>query len=90
MKSQSMKGKPGGWRPAGQMPAGEFKARCLKVLDQVAETRQPVVVTKRGHPVAQLVPIAEPTREIVGAMRGTVLWEGDLIAPVDVAWEAAE
>jgi prevent-host-death family protein len=46
---------------AGQtMQASEFKARCLAVLDEVARTRQEVVVTKHGVPVARLVPIAEP------------------------------
>lgn len=42
------------------MQASEFKARCLAVLDDVARTRQEVVVTKHGVPVARLVPIAEP------------------------------
>lgn len=39
-----------------EIPAGKFKDKCLAILDQVAETREPVVVTKRGHPVAQIVP----------------------------------
>jgi prevent-host-death family protein len=38
------------------MTAAEFKAKCLKVMDEVAETGEPVVVTKRGKPVARLVP----------------------------------
>ncbi len=38
--------------------AGQFKNRCLKILDDVAETREPVVVTKRGRPVAQVVPVS--------------------------------
>lgn len=42
------------------MQASEFKARCLAVLDDVARTREEVVVTKHGVPVARLVPIAEP------------------------------
>jgi len=42
------------------MQASEFKARCLAVLDDVARTREEVVVTKRGVPVARLVPIAGP------------------------------
>lgn len=43
------------------MQASDFKARCLAVLDDVARTRQEVVVTKHGVPVARLVPITEPT-----------------------------
>ncbi len=67
--------------------AGEFKAKCLKLLDEVAEKREPLIITKHGKPVAQLVPMP-PKRNIVGAMRGSVLWEGDIISPIDVEWEA--
>ncbi|MGD0181663.1 MAG: type II toxin-antitoxin system Phd/YefM family antitoxin [Terriglobales bacterium] len=37
------------------MAAGQFKARCLKVMDEVRSTREPVVITKKGRPVAKLV-----------------------------------
>ncbi len=70
------------------MPAGQFKAKCLKVLDEVAQTREPVIVTKFGKPVARLVPIQDAWIELRGAMRGSVLWEGDIISPLDVEWEA--
>jgi len=67
--------------------AGEFKSKCLKLLDQVAADRKTLVITKHGRPVAQLVPIPAP-ENFVGSMRGSVLWEGDLISPIDVEWEA--
>ena len=67
--------------------AGEFKSKCLKLLDQVAEERQTLVITKHGKPVAQLVPMPAE-KNIIGAMRGSVLWEGDIISPIDVEWEA--
>jgi prevent-host-death family protein len=41
------------------MAAGEFKAKCLKVMDRVNKTREPVLITKKGKPVAKLVP-ADP------------------------------
>jgi prevent-host-death family protein len=69
--------------------AGEFKAKCLKLLDEVAEKREPLIITKHGKPVAQLVPIREVEWiDPIGAMRGSVLWEGDIISPIDVEWEA--
>jgi len=72
---------------ATTIPAGEFKAKCLKLLDQVAEDRQTLVITKHGKPLAQLTPI--PSREnIVGSMKGSVLWMGDIISPIDVEWDA--
>jgi prevent-host-death family protein len=67
--------------------AGEFKAKCLKLLDEVAEKRETLVITKHGKPVAQLVPAPEEG-DFIGSMRGSVLWEGDIISPLDVEWEA--
>lgn len=69
------------------IPAGEFKAKCLKLLDKVAQDRQSLIITKHGKPVAQVMPI--PAQEnIVGSMKGSVLWMGDIISPIDVEWEA--
>jgi prevent-host-death family protein len=72
---------------ATTIAAGEFKAKCLKLLDQVAEKRETLVITKRGKPVAQVMPVPAK-KNIIGAMRGSVLWEGDIISPIDVEWEA--
>jgi prevent-host-death family protein len=69
------------------IPAGEFKSRCLKLLDEVAEKRHTLVVTKRGRPVAQVSPIPRKG-SIVGAMEGTGEILGDIISPIDVEWEA--
>ena len=67
--------------------AGEFKAKCLRLLDEVAETRETLIITKHGKPVAQLTPV--PAQEdIVGSMKGSVLWMGDIISPIDVEWDA--
>jgi prevent-host-death family protein len=53
--------------------AGQFKNHCLKLLDDVAETRTPVVITKRGRPVAKLVPVMPaPSKR---SLRGSVLAE---------------
>ncbi len=40
-----------------EMGAGEFKTHCLAVMDEVQAKREPVVITKRGKPVAKLVPV---------------------------------
>ena len=53
-----------------EVKAGEFKAKCLKLLDEVAETGEGLIVTKRGKPVARVLP---PIREaLLGALKGTV------------------
>jgi len=66
-----------------KMPAGRFKAECLAVLDEVAATGETVVVTKRGRPVAQVVPITPP-RGLAGSIRR----QRDLVSPIDAEWDA--
>lgn len=66
------------------VPAGRFKDLCLKMLDEVAETRTPVVITKRGRPVARLVPVTVARER--RSLRGSVLAEhGDLFSTGE-AW----
>lgn len=57
-----------------RMAAGRFKDQCLKVLDQVAATRTPVTITKRGKPVATLVPYTTP-RQTAHSLAGSILKE---------------
>jgi prevent-host-death family protein len=73
-----------------EIPAGEFKARCLKLMDEVRTTRRVIVITKRGKPVARLVPMDEaaPRREIFGCMKGTVTIRGDIVGPTGEEWHA--
>ena len=68
--------------------AGEFKAKCLQLIDEVAERRQSLIITKHGQPRAKLVPV-ENTTPLLGAMAGTVTYEGDIITPLDEPWDAA-
>jgi prevent-host-death family protein len=67
--------------------AGDFKAKCLKLLDTVAETRQPLIITKHGKAVAKLVPMPQET-DLFGTLAGSVLREGDIISPLENEWEA--
>ncbi|HEV8584454.1 MAG TPA: type II toxin-antitoxin system Phd/YefM family antitoxin [Methylomirabilota bacterium] len=73
-----------------KMPAGEFKARCLRVMEDVKKYRTPVVITKKGRPVAKLVPVDEPVKDIFGCMADTVKVVGDVESPVFPAraWKA--
>lgn len=66
-----------------EVPAGEFKAKCLALLDDVAETGQEIIVTKRGRAVARLVPVETPR-----PLRGSILSQGDLVSPIEDLWEA--
>ena len=64
------------------MPAGVFKARCLRVMEEVKKYRVPVVITKKGRPVAKLVPPDTPAGDVFGCMVGTAKIVGDVEAPI--------
>lgn len=71
-------------RPVSRIPAGEFKARCLAILDDVQRQRRGVVVTKRGKPVARVVPVEDA--DAADSLRGSVLYEGDLVSRLSNPW----
>jgi prevent-host-death family protein len=55
------------------VPAGVFKQGCLRMLDEVAKTHREIVITKRGKPVAKLVPVKqerEREEEVLASLRG--------------------
>ena len=68
--------------------ASEFKARCLKLMDEVAETGEEIVITKHGRPVSKLAPYREKPKTLFGIDRGRIQLLGDIGAPVDVEWDA--
>ena len=72
------------------MPAGEFKARCLRVMEDVKKYRTPVVITKKGRAVAKLVPPDTPPTDVFGCMAGTARIVGDVEGPLLPigTWEA--
>ncbi len=67
--------------------ASEFKAKCLKLMDQVAETGETLVITKNGHPVAELRPITKRVDTLFGLHKGHIRIKGDIVSPLDVEWE---
>ena len=70
------------------MKAAEFKAKCLKLMDEVAESGEDIVITKRGRPVARLTPYRTTRGQWFGRDRDIIEIHDDLIDPVDVEWEA--
>jgi prevent-host-death family protein len=73
-----------------KMPAGEFKARCLSVMETVCATGESVLITKRGRPVAKLVPAEAERQNFLGRLQGLVKIVGDIESPTEApeAWEA--
>lgn len=69
--------------------AAQFKTKCLKLIDEVAATRKPLIITKRGKPLAKLVPIEDETpASLFGYMKGTVQILGDIVDVPHDAWAA--
>jgi prevent-host-death family protein len=68
--------------------ASEFKARCLALMGEVARTGTPLVITKNGKPVAELVSHCPRARTVRGILKDELFVAGDIIGPNDVEWDA--
>jgi prevent-host-death family protein len=84
--------KPRYCTPMQQIPISKFKATCLAVLERVRRTREPILVTRRGRPVAEIKPPPdEHAGSWLGAMAGTIDIVGDIVtspAEPEDTWEA--
>lgn len=68
-----------------QIGAAKFKEQCLALLDQVDE--EGIVITKRGRPVAKLIPIRAGSAELIGSLRDEVKITGDVLS-TGTRWDA--
>jgi prevent-host-death family protein len=80
-------------KPTGTvLSVSHFKATCLEVLERVRRTGRSVVITKRGKPLAEVVPLSTGTMggDWLGSLRGSAQIAGDLVAPAGVVedWDA--
>ena len=68
------------------MPAAEFKAKCLKILDELEA--EGILITKRGRPVARVIPVVEAdNKKLIGSMKGKIEIHGDLFS-TGIKWNA--
>jgi len=65
-----------------KIPAGQFKARCLSIMDRVQKTGESVLITKRGKPVARLLPATTEPEDVFGYMAGKVKIVGDIVGSI--------
>lgn len=68
-----------------EIPAAKFKEQCLALLDRVGP--EGLVITKRGRPVARLLPIQDNSAALIGALREQVTIHGDILS-TGVNWDA--
>ncbi len=74
-----------------EIAAGEFKAKCLKLMDEVQKHREGIIITKYGKPIARLTTIEETTPEpVFGFLKNTLSITGDIVAPIDEKWQVDE
>jgi prevent-host-death family protein len=67
------------------VPAAKFKEQCLAILDSVDP--EGIVITKRGRPVAQLVPIGADSADLIGSLAGKIRIRGDVLS-TGLRWDA--
>ena len=68
--------------------ASEFRSRCLGLMDELAADGGEIVITKRGRPVARLLPYMQRAKTLFGIDRGKLKILGDVVSPIDVEWYA--
>ncbi len=73
---------------ATTIKASEFKAKCLKLMSEVAETGAEYIITKNGRPVSRLVPYRRKPKSLFGIDRERLEFLGDIDEPLSVEWEA--
>ena len=71
-----------------QIAAGVFKAKCLHLLDEVQQKHKEIIITKRGKPVARLVPVENKVSSVFGGLEGTGTICGDIVGPIGEIWDA--
>lgn len=70
-----------------QIKASEFKAKCLKMIDEMGASGETVIITKHGKPVARLTPYTN-TGKLFGFLQGQMSYKGDLTDYHDDSWKA--
>ena len=67
--------------------AAAFKAQCLALIDEVAESGEPITVTKRGKAKVQIIAVREKPKTLWGATKGTFKIIGDIVGPIDEEYD---
>ncbi len=71
---------------ARTIKASEFKAKCLQLMDEIANSGDEIVITKYGRPVSKLVPYRRKPRDLFGIDKGRIKILGDIVSPMPAEW----
>ena len=66
--------------------ASEFKAKCLRLMDEVAASGEEIIITKRGRPVSRLGPYREKSKMVFGRNRENIQTDGNIVEPMPADW----
>ena len=66
----------------------QFKAHCLELIEKLQTDGQPIIITKRGKPVAKVMPFNNEKVSLLGILKHKAEIKGDIMAPIDVKWDA--
>jgi len=71
-------------KPIQEIAISEFKAKCLSLLEEVSKTKTPLRVTRRGKPLADVIPASPEAEERswIGSMSGSIEIVGEIVSPV--------
>ncbi len=73
-----------------KIPAGKFKAHCLSLLKEVSHKQEIIVITKYGKPIAKVIPFSNSEDKAKNPLKNSIVFEKDIIKPIDVEWEATK
>ena len=74
-----------------EIQATEFKAKCLEIMDEIHDgVTKKIIVTKRGKPFVKILAVDEDDVPFYGSMAGQIQIVGDIMTPIDTAWEALD
>jgi len=73
-----------------EIGAAEFKAHCLELMSDVERLGIEITITKHRKPVARLVPAQARSSQFYGCLKGAIIYEGDVVSPIDAEWTADE
>jgi prevent-host-death family protein len=68
-----------------QLNASKFKEQCLSLLDNLDP--EGILITKRGKPVARVVPVSTDCAGLIGSMKGRIEIKGDILS-TGIRWNA--
>ena len=74
-----------------KIAAGEFKAKCLKLMDDVQKYHEEIIITKYGKPIAKLTSVEEiASKSLFGFLKDSVVITGDIVKPTGERWNVDE